>query len=116
MLMGVIVTVHTIVCIGLGTIILMQSGRGGGLTESFSSAESIFGAQTSAFLIKATSVFAGIFLVTCLSLAFLSSKKDKSLMEKRVTTQLPTSQQVTVEQVPEAPEQVPEAPAPAGIE
>jgi len=83
-MMGFLIVIHAIISVGLIAIILMQSGRGGGLTESFAAGESLFGANTSAFLIKATTVFAGIFLVTSLSLAFLSAKRDKSLMGNTV--------------------------------
>jgi len=83
---GAIIFFHCIICIFLATIILMQSGRGGGLTEAFASAESIFGAKTNTFLIKGTAFLAIIFLITCLSLAFFSSKKDKSLMPTKIAT------------------------------
>ncbi len=86
-MLGFIVFIHAIVCILLIVIILMQSGRGGGLTESFSSAESMFGAQTNSLMIKATTVFCIMFFITCLSLAFLSSKKDKSLMSNKVAVE-----------------------------
>lgn len=62
------------------TVILMQSGRGGGLTESFASAESMFGAKTNEFMVRATVILSGVFLVTSLILAHLSSKKDRSLI------------------------------------
>ncbi len=77
-----ILIIHTLICILLCLVILMQSGRGGGLTESFSSAESVFGAKTNSFMVKTTTVFASIFLVTCLTLAFLSSRRDRSLMSE----------------------------------
>ncbi|MBI5415689.1 MAG: preprotein translocase subunit SecG [Candidatus Omnitrophica bacterium] len=64
-------------------VILMQSGKGGGLTEGFASAESIFGARTNVFMVKTTTVLAGFFLVTCLGLAILSSQKERSLMANR---------------------------------
>ena len=84
---GFVIFIHALVCLMLVVIILMQSGRGGGLTESFAAAESVFGAKTNEFLIKGTNVFAILFLVTCLSLAFLSSDKQKSLMlEKDLAT------------------------------
>ncbi len=97
--MGFVIFIHALVCVFLCLIILMQSGRGGGLTESFSSAESIFGAKTNVFLVKATTVLGSIFLVTCLSLAFFSSKQDKSLMSKRLNP-APTS---TMNTTPVAP-------------
>jgi preprotein translocase subunit SecG len=86
---GIVMFLHAVVSILLAIIILMQSGRGGGLTEGFASAESLFGAKTNAFLIKATTIIASIFLVTCLSLAVLSAKKDKSLMSERVAIPMP---------------------------
>jgi preprotein translocase subunit SecG len=75
-----IVFIHTMVCILLVVVILMQSGRGGGLTESFASAESMFGAQTNSFMVKSTTVLSVIFFATCLGLALFSLQKEKSLM------------------------------------
>lgn len=90
---GVLSFFHVLVCVFLGVIILLQSGRGGGLTESLSGAESMFGTQTSAFLIKTTAVLSTAFLVTCLSLAFLSSKRNESLMPNQVATQAQQAEQ-----------------------
>ena len=77
-----ILIMHTLICVLLCTVILMQAGRGGGLTEAFSSAESVFGAKTNSFMVKTTTVLASIFLITCLTLAFLSSRREKSLMSE----------------------------------
>ena len=84
---NIFIFLHIVVCVLLILIILMQSGRGGGLTEAFASAESVFGAQTSGFLIKGTTIFASLFLVTCLSLAFLSSRKTESIMAKKAAAE-----------------------------
>jgi len=100
---GVIIFFHALICILMVVVILMQSGRGGGLTEGFAPAESLFGAQTNAFMIKATTVVAIIFFVTCLSLAVLSSQKGKSIMPSKVAapvvplteTEFPKSEDVT---------------------
>ena len=81
---GFIIFLHTVVCLLLVMIILMQSGRGGGLTESFSAAESMFGAKTNIVLVRATTVLASLFLVTCLSLAFLSARSSKSLIKEKI--------------------------------
>lgn len=78
--MGFILVIHVIVCVLLVICVLMQAGRGGGLAESFSSAESMFGTQTNKFMVRLTTVFAIIFLTTSLILAVNSSKRDKSLM------------------------------------
>lgn len=82
---GFVIFIHVLICLLLVTIILMQSGRGGGLTEGFAAAESMFGAKTNAMLVKGTTIFATIFLITCLGLAFLSSRQNKSLLSGRVS-------------------------------
>jgi preprotein translocase subunit SecG len=109
---GFLTFLHAIICVLLVVIILMQSGRGGGLTEGFASAESMFGAQTNAFMIKATAIFASLFLVTCLSIAVLSAQKGRSLMSgtaskvedkvEKQTSEIPT-------QIPEAQDQITDA-------
>jgi preprotein translocase subunit SecG len=78
---ALVITVHVITCALLILIVLVQQGRGGGLIDSLSSAESIFGTKTNTFLVKSTSVLAVVFFITCLSLAFLSVQKSKSLIE-----------------------------------
>lgn len=89
-----IMIIHALVCILLACIILMQSGRGGGLTEQFASAENIFGAQTNTLLVKTTTILAAVFLLTCLGLAVMHSKKGKSLMSDKVA--LPTKSKVNL--------------------
>ena len=87
----VVIIIHTIIAILLGVVILMQSGRGGGLTEMAAGAESMFGAQTNAFMVRATTILSVIFLVTSLSLAIMSSKSGKSIMPQKVAAPvLPT--------------------------
>jgi len=87
---GFFMFLHAVVSIMLLVIILMQSGRGGGLTESFASAETMFGAKTNEFMIKATTIFASLFLITCLGLAVYSSQKGKSLMSSNVASETQT--------------------------
>lgn len=76
-----VITIHVIACVLLILIVLVQQGRGGGLIDTLSSAESIFGTKTSSFLVKSTSVLAVVFFLTCLGLAFLSIQKSKSLLK-----------------------------------
>ena len=78
--MGIILFIHVIICILLIGIILIQAGRGGGLVESFSSVESMFGPKTNVFLTRATAVLSTLFFITCLSLALLSAKQGRSLL------------------------------------
>ena len=81
---GFFMILHALVCVLLIVAILMQTGRGGGLTEGFGGAESMFGAQTNAVMIKATTVLATVFLVACLALAIVSSNKGQSIMPSKV--------------------------------
>jgi preprotein translocase subunit SecG len=80
-----VLVVHIAVSLILVAVILLQTGKGGGLAETFggggSSQTTIFGQKAGAFLTKATEVSAVLFLCTSLSLAYLSSKRQKSLME-----------------------------------
>jgi len=78
--MGLIITVHVIVCVLLIALILIQRGRGGGLAESFSDVESVLGTKTNAFLTRTTTVLSVLFFITCLSLAVLSIRQSRSLM------------------------------------
>ena len=93
-----ILIVHVLVCACLIGIILIQQGKGGGLLASFSGVESMFGTKTSAFLSRATTVLATLFIITCLSLTILSKNKSKSVLERikvktpAATTQLPLNQ------------------------
>ena len=86
-----VTVIHCITCILLVIVILMQSGKGGGLAQGFDSAESLLGAQTNMFMIKVTSVLAAIFLVTCISLAIMTAKKQRSLMATVSDTRTPVT-------------------------
>ncbi|MBI4335677.1 MAG: preprotein translocase subunit SecG [Candidatus Omnitrophica bacterium] len=80
---ALLIVIHVIVSIVLILVILLQAGRGGGLSESFgmSSTQTVFGTSAAKFLKTATSVCAIVFLLTCLGLAALSTGKSRSLME-----------------------------------
>ncbi len=77
----VVIAIHVLTCFLLILIVLIQQGRGGGLIDTLSSAESVFGTKTSSFLVKATTVLSIIFFFSCLSLAFLAIQKNKSLVD-----------------------------------
>lgn len=114
---GLFVFVHALVSILLIVIVLMQSGRGGGLTEGFGgAAESVFGAKTNEFMIRATAIAGTIFLVTSLSLAHLSSRTERSLMAVQKADSLPVGAETT--NIPELPRGVtsPEDKAIADVE
>lgn len=82
MLYGLVIIVHILICMLLVGIVLIQSGRGGGLTENFSSMESLFGTKTNSFLTRATAVLATLFIATCLLLTLMSAKRSRSLIQE----------------------------------
>ena len=78
-----VLMIHVIVSLVLIAVILLQAGKGGGLSESFGGAsQQLFGTKSSTFLNRATSVCAILFLVTCLSLGALSGRGRRSLLER----------------------------------
>jgi preprotein translocase subunit SecG len=119
-MMTFIIAIHVISCILLIGLVLIQRGRGGGLVESFSGVESMFGTKTSAFLTRTTTILSIVFFITCLSLAVLSIRQSKSLMtnikaqeQTSTKTEAPvtsTQTQATETQTTQAP-QTPEAQA-----
>ena len=84
-MMTFLITLHVIFCVLLIIVILIQAGRGGGLVEMLSGAESIFGTKTSAMLTRATTILSIAFFITCLSLALLSAGQSKSLIKDSST-------------------------------
>jgi len=85
--MGFIIAIHIITCILLIIAILIQAGRGGGLVEGFSNVESMFGPKTNTFLTRTTATLSILFFFTCLSLAFLSARQTRSLMDSVKVTE-----------------------------
>jgi preprotein translocase subunit SecG len=84
MLYALVITIHVIVSLVLIAVILLQAGRGGGLSETFggSSTQTILGTKTSVFLKRATAASAVIYILTCLTLAVLTSHRGRSLVSK----------------------------------
>ena len=84
-LYGLVITIHVLASLMLIAVILLQAGRGGGLSESFgsSSTQSILGTKTSVFLKRATAASAVIYIITCLSLAVMTSHRGRSLVTSR---------------------------------
>ena len=80
-----LIIVHVIVCMVLILVVLLQAGRGGGMSEMIGGGQpqSLFGTQTNVFMTRATEVCAVLFMVTSLSLGVLSTQRGKSLVEKQ---------------------------------
>jgi preprotein translocase subunit SecG len=72
------VVVHVLICIALVLIVLLQAGKGGGLSGAFgggSTAQTLFGGRGAAtFLTKTTQWLAAGFMVMSILLAVLSSR------------------------------------------
>ena len=74
---AIVVTLHVVVCVALMGVILLQSGKGGGLAGAFGagSSQTLFGGRGAAsFLSRATTVLAVIFLLTSLTLGLQASR------------------------------------------
>jgi len=105
---GFLIAVHVTVSIALIVIVLLQAGKGADLGATFGTggSQSLFGAGGGgSFLGKLTAGAAIIFMLTCLSLAFLSSKPGTSSI-------MPAKAPVTAP-APSAPVQAQPAPPPA---
>ncbi|MBU1852561.1 MAG: preprotein translocase subunit SecG [Candidatus Omnitrophica bacterium] len=81
---AVIIVVHVIASLFLIAVILLQAGRGGGLADSVGSSQmqNLFGTKSTTVLTKLTTACASIFIITCITIAIISSYKSKSLVEK----------------------------------
>ncbi|UFS70096.1 preprotein translocase subunit SecG [Geomonas sp. RF6] len=83
----VLITLHVIVCFALIVIVLLQSGKGAEMGASFgaSGSQSVFGAGGgNTFMSKLTTSAAVIFMLTSLTLAYLSGQGGgSSIMSSR---------------------------------
>lgn len=83
-LYGLVIAIHVIASLMLIAVILLQAGRGGGLSETFgsSSTQTILGTKTSVFLKRATAVSAVVYIITCLTLAVMTGHRGRSLVAR----------------------------------
>jgi preprotein translocase subunit SecG len=82
MLTTLIDILHVFVCAVLMFVVLLQQGKGGGMGAAFGggAAAQVFGGRGAGNLLtRATAVCAGIFMLTSVSLAYLSSSGDRAL-------------------------------------
>src|SRR5438105_12622670 len=69
--------IHVITCIALLPIILLQAGKGGGVSATFGGggAGTVFGSRgASTFLQRTTSIAAVVFMITSMSLSWFASQ------------------------------------------
>jgi len=76
-----LMVIHLFTCFALILVVLMQSGKGGGLAGAFGGGgTSLFGGRGAGnFLTKATMTFGAIYFATSLSLALLSTQPGPGL-------------------------------------
>ena len=80
---SVLIVIHVIISLFLIAVILLQAGKGGGLADTFggSQMQNLFGTKSTTVLTKLTAVCAIGFIVTCLSLAIISSHRARSVVD-----------------------------------
>src|SRR6185437_15454599 len=114
MLRGLILGVHVLLALMIIGLVLLQRGKGAEAGAGFGSGASgtVFGARgTSTLFSKLTAVFAGLFFVTSLTLAYLGSRPANE-----PTSVLERAAQAAAAAHPApapAPTSAPAAPAPA---
>src|ERR1051325_7533584 len=72
-----ITIVHVIVCVFLAVVVLLQSGKAADLAGAFGGmgSQTVFGPRGSATVLsKATTIAAGLFMVTSLSLSIMATR------------------------------------------
>ncbi len=116
-MLAFLVTIHIVVSIALIIIVLLQAGKGAEMGATFGTggSQSLFGVGGGAtFLSKMTSGAAIIFMLTSLTLAYLSSKPSStSIMPATVKPTTPMPKQALPQPsgpagtVPVAPQQAP---------
>ena len=91
-----ITIIHIITCILLILVVLLQSGRGGGLSSTFGGASTaVFGGRGAGdFMTRVTSGAAMVFFVTSFTLATMSSRQ-RSAVEKALQSNKPAATDTT---------------------
>ncbi len=117
---------HLIICLALIGVVLIQSGKGGGLAGGAfgGSAQTVFGGRGATdFITRATMVLGAAFFVTSLTLALMSSgvaRGHRSLVQEEARraassapAQLPAQRPTSSAPAPAATAPAPQGAAPA---
>ena len=81
MLQSLLNVIHVMVCLFLILVVLLQQGKGGGLGGALGGgASQVFGGRGAGnFMTRLTTGMAVLFMVTSMSLAYLSSAGDREM-------------------------------------
>jgi preprotein translocase subunit SecG len=96
---GLLLALHILICVALILVILLQSGKGGGLAGGAfgGTAQTVFGGRGATdFLTRATMVLGGAFFATSVVLSLMSSgvrAPSRSLMQEEARRAIPTAPQ-----------------------
>ncbi len=107
-MLSIVLAVHVLLAIAVITLVLLQHGKGADAGAAFGSGASatVFGARGSAsFLVKLTTMFATLFFVTSIGLAYLAAQRSAGTGS---VTEIPVEQ--AAETVPQSATDVPEQP------
>jgi preprotein translocase subunit SecG len=111
---GVLLSIHVLISLALIVVVLLQSGKGGGLAGAFGGGGgvgAVFGGQAAAtFLTKATRYLAAAFMVTALSMALFVKTTTEGTVASEVQDLEPVPASAVGEVIPAegAPEAIPE--------
>jgi preprotein translocase subunit SecG len=103
--------VHLFVCAMLILVVLLQQGKGGGMGSAFGAGggAQVFGGRGAGNLLtRATSVCAAVFMITSVSLAYLSSSGDRALKARAAISAEKENEKGHAK--PREPEKKPDAP------
>lgn len=103
MLYGLVLVLHVLMCLVLIGIVLLQGGRGG-LSDALggAAAQSLFGGGAATVLTKITATCAALFMITSLSLAYLSTARGRSVIDQ-IPVALPKGLPLPGAELPLAP-------------
>ncbi len=105
----VVIILHLLACIGLILIVLLQRGKGADLGAAFGgSSQTVFGSQgAGGFLTRVTTAAAVVFMLTSLSLAYLSSHRVQATVMGSKEPVQQVEEPATSSEEPAAPDEVP---------
>ena len=101
---SVLIVIHVVISLFLIAVILLQAGKGGGLSDTFggSQMQNLFGTKSTTVLTKLTAVCAIGFIATCIALAVMSSHKARSIVDNVRVPHAATAQTETQAPAPQA--------------
>jgi preprotein translocase subunit SecG len=111
--------VHLLVCLALIGVVLLQSGKGGGLAGGAfgGSAQTVFGGRGATdFITRATMVLGAAFFITSLTLALISAgvaRPPRSIIQEEARKSAPAPGAIPPASAPVQPLDVPATSAPS---